>query len=597
MGAFTRIRPLLAGLALAVLLLPLAPRAETAPSAPAQQVRLQDPAGRSRTLGELTAGSKAVVVVFLGTECPIANGYAPLLSELAGRWKTRGVSLVGVNSNPDETPAAVSAQAKAYHLTFPVLKDPQQKLADALGARVTPEAFLLDSAGKVVYHGRIDDSYASRARKNAEAKSPDLERAVDAFLAGTPVAVSETRAIGCAIVRRTAAAPKTGAVTYYRDVAPVLQKRCQACHRPGQVAPFSLLTYKDARNWAAEIKEFTANRQMPPWLAEPGHGEFTDVRRLDDQEIRTLAQWVDGGAPAGDPKQAPPARQWEDQWALGKPDLVLKVPEPYTVPASGGDEFHVFVLPTGLTEDKQVVAVDFRPGNPRVVHHLVTFVDPSGKARKLDEADPGPGYSSGFGGIKVPEAVIHGVWAPGNLPRFLPEGVGRPLPKGADIAIQVHYHKTGKPERDQSEVALYFAKKPVTKRAVTAIVGPLSIDIPAGAASHEQTVQMTLPLPVHVLNIMPHMHLLGKSMTVTALLPDGTTKPMVRINAWDYRWQDSYRYKEPLALPARTKIEIRAVWDNSPGNPLNPNNPPRRVTFGEQTTDEMAFAIMEIVPG
>jgi hypothetical protein len=393
---------------------------------------------------------------------------------------------------------------------------------------------------------------------------------------------------------KPAAAP---AVTYHKDVEPLLQRRCQNCHRPGQVAPFSLLTYNDARKWAKDIKEYTGKRQMPPWLAEPGHGEFQDVRRLEDSELKTLADWADAGAPEGSPKDAPPAKQWTDAWMLGKPDLVLKVSDAYEVAADGNDEFHVFVLPTGLTEDQQVVAIDFKAGNPRVVHHIVSFVDTTGKARELDAKDPAPGYTSGPGGIKVAGASIQGVWAPGNLPRFLPDGVGRPLPKNSDIAIQVHYHKTGKVESDQTQMALYFAKKPVTKVAHTAIVGPFNIDIPPDATYHEQKASMTLPVAMQVLNIMPHMHLLGKDMKVTATLPDGTVKEMVWVKDWDYRWQDSYRYKEPLTLPPGTKVEIVVHYDNSTANPRNPSNPPKRVRFGEQTTDEMGFAIMEVVPG
>ncbi|MGV3720953.1 MAG: hypothetical protein ACO1SX_08580, partial [Actinomycetota bacterium] len=244
---------------------------------------------------------------------------------------------------------------------------------------------------------------------------------------------------------------------------------------------------------------------------------------------------------------------------------------------------------------RDVVAVDFLPGNPRVVHHVVSFVDRSGKARELDAKEPGPGYASGPGGIKVP-AIIQGVWAPGNLPRFLPSGVGRPLPKGADIVIQVHYHKTGKTEKDRTRVALYFAKEPVKQVASTTIVGPFNINIPPDAPRHEQRASMMLPVGVRVLNIMPHMHLLGKEMKVTATLPDGATRDMVWIKDWDYRWQDSYRYKEPLFLPQGTKIEIVAYYDNSSANPRNPSNPPKRVRFGEQTTDEMGFAIMEIIP-
>jgi peroxiredoxin len=559
------------------------------------EIPLQDPSGKTRSLAEFK-GRKALALIFLGTECPIANSYAPELSALAREYEPKGVQVLGINANPDETLSQIAAQAKSYKLSFPVLKDAKQALADRVGARVTPEAFVLDADRMVRYRGRIDDRYQTRT-KSGDAKVHDLRDALDAVLAGKAVQTAETRTYGCAIVRpeKTAA---VGKITYHRDVEPILQQRCQSCHRPGQVAPFSLLSYKDARSWGSEIKQFTGSRQMPPWLAEPGHGEFQDVRRLSDEEVGKVAQWVDGGMPEGNRKDAPPAREWSGEWMLGKPDLVLSASEEYEVAASGDDDFRVFVLPTGVTENKQVVAIDFRPGNSRVVHHVVSFVDTTGKGRELDAASPGPGFSSGPGGVGILGASIQGVWAPGNLPRFLPTGVGRPLPKNGDLLIQVHYHKTGKVERDKTEVALYFAKDdvPITVQARTAIFGPFRIDIPADAARHEERFSMTLPLPVKVLNIMPHMHLLGREMKVTATYPDGKTENLVWIKDWDYRWQDSYRYREPLRLPRGTKVEVVAYFDNTSANPRNPSNPPRRVRFGEQTTDEMAFAIMEVVP-
>jgi len=569
------------------------PAAYAGPKNKIEGIRLKDETGKVRTPAEFK-NRKAVVLIFLGTACPVANSYAESLSQLAKDYDTRGVQFLGVNANPDESLADVAKHAREFRLGFPVLKDDKQALANAVGAKVTPEAFILDPSRTVVYRGRIDDRYATRT-KSGEPKRFDLRNALDAVLTGKPVPVATTTALGCAIVRPEKTARKQTNITYHRNVAAILQNRCQGCHRPGQVAPFSLLTYRDARNWASEIKSFTGSRQMPPWLAEPGHGEFQDVRRLSDEELKTLSEWADAGAPEGNPKDAPPARQWSDAWMLGKPDLVLTPTEEFEVAASGDDIFQVFVLPTNLTEDRQVVAVDFLPGNPSVVHHVVSFVDRSGKARELDAKEPGPGYASGPGGIKVP-ALIQGVWAPGNLPRFLPPGVGRPLPKGADIVIQVHYHKTGKAEKDRTRVALYFAKEPVKQEAWTNIVGPFNIDIPPDAARHEQRATLTMPIGVRVLNIMPHMHLLGKEMKVTAILPDGTRRDMVWIKDWDYRWQDSYRYKEPLTLPAGTKIELVAYYDNTSANPRNPSNPPKRVRFGEQTTDEMAFAIMEIVP-
>lgn len=565
---------------------------EADPAARLAGVKLRDTAGKSRTLGDY-AGRKALAIVFLGTQCPLSNSYSSVLNDLARVLGERGGALVGVNSVRGEDIAEVKAHAKEYGLAFPVLKDEKQALADLLEARVTPEAFVLDERRAVRYRGRIDDQYATRTRKNARIRSHDLRDALDAVLAGKSPAAGETVALGCAIERsgrrRSAAGP-----TYYRDVAPILQERCQSCHRPGQVAPFALTSYAEARAWAPEIKAFTTSRQMPPWLAEPGHGEFADPRRLSDSEIQAIAGWADAGAPAGNPKDAPPAKQWPADWTLGQPDLVLEVAEPYEVGATGDDDFRVFVLPTNLMEDRYITAMDFRPGNARVVHHIVSFVDRARKGRELDAADPGPGYSSGPGGIRIPNAEIQGVWAPGNMPRFLPDGVGRLLPRNADIVIQVHYHRTGKTEVDRSRLGLYFARAPVSRIARTGLFGSLAIDIPPGAAEHEVKASGTLPAEMTILTVMPHMHLLGRSMHFTATLPDGTRKDLVWIRQWDYRWQDSYRYKEPLVLPKGTRWELIATYDNSSGNPLNPSDPPARVRFGEQTTDEMAFAIMEL---
>jgi peroxiredoxin len=553
--------------------------------------RLPANTGQNRSLADYR-DHKAVVLVFLGTQCPIANSYAEPLSQLAAKYDAKGVRFLGVNANPEEDLAAVRQHAQEYRLSFPVLKDEKQALAGQLAASVTPEAFVLDGERVVRYRGRIDDQYASRTRKNSRVKSRDLEAAIEAVLAGRPVPKAVTHALGCAIPRPEKSA-RTARVTYHKDVAPILQAACQGCHRPGQVAPFSLLTFADAKNWAQEIKVFAETRQMPPWKAEPGHGDFLDVRRLSDEQIATLSAWVEAGAPEGDRKDAPPAKEWTAEWMLGKPDLVLSMPEEFSVEATGDDVFRCFVLPTGLTEERDVVAVEIRPGNPRVVHHVLNFIDTSGRGRELDEKDPGAGYDSGPGGIGFFPAGGVGGWAPGNFPRYLPKGTGRRLPKGSDIVMQVHYHKTGKPEKDRTTVGLYFAKEPVEKQLRVWPLTNLFIDIPPGAARHEVKATMRVPQDVHAFAITPHMHLLGKEMKVWATLPDGTRKELVWIKDWDYRWQDSYRYREPVALPEGTRLDMVAYFDNSEGNPLNPSSPPKRVRFGEQTTDEMCFAFIE----
>lgn len=570
---------------------PAAPKAEVTVGSKIADVKLPDTTGKVRSLSEFQK-QKALVLVFVGTECPISNSYAELLSQLDAKFRPRGVQLLGVNSVLTEDQAAVAKHAKEFRLSFPVLKDTKQTLADAVGARVTPEAFVLDAGRVIRYRGRIDNIYASRTRKRNEASSRDLETAVDAVLSGKPVAVATTQAFGCSIARPELASSRAAAITYYKDIAPILQDRCQTCHRPNQVAPFSLLTAADAKSWASEIKQFTQNRQMPPWKAEPGHGEFEDVRRMSDADISTISKWVDAGAPEGDPKTGPAAKQWSDEWMLGKPDLVLKMAEPYQVAASGPDDFRCFVLPTNLTEDKQVVGIELRPGNARVVHHVINFLDQNGQARALDARDPAQGYNSGPGGIGFFPTGALGGWAPGNFPRWLPKGVGMTLPKGSDVVMQLHYHKTGKPEVDQTSVGIYFAKEPVEKELQTLPVTSLNIRIPPNEARHEVKASWPIPFDAHALTVTPHMHLLGKEMKVTYTLPDGTEKDLIWIKDWDYRWQDTYRFKEPVAIPKGSKVNMVAYFDNTTSNPLNPSNPPKEVRFGEQTTDEMCFAFL-----
>jgi peroxiredoxin len=593
----------IAGAAAAVSLVGLSQLNAAPKSAPAvvavgqklEGFKLKDATGKTRSLAEFK-DKKALVVVFLGTTCPISNSYAVPLSKLDASYQDKGVQVLGINANPDESAAEVGKHAEEFRLSFPVLKDAEQSLANRLAVKVTPEAFVLDQSRVLRYRGRLDDSYASRTKQKKDPDCGELKSAVDAILAGKQITTPVTSAFGCSLVRpEKTASSVTAKVTYHRDVAPILQERCQSCHRPGQVAPFSLLSYSDAKSWATEIKEFSATRQMPPWKAEPGHGEFRDVRRMTDAEIATLATWADTGAPEGDPKTGPVAKNWGDGWSLGKPDLVLTMPVDYPVAASGKDDFHCFVLPTGLTEDKDVVAVEVRPGNPRVLHHVLNFVDTSGRGRALDEKDPGPGYDSGPGGVGFLPSGAVGGWAPGNMPRFLPEGMGRSLPKNSDLVIQVHYHKTGKPEVDRTSIGLYFAKTPVKQRVQTFPLTNFLINIPAGEAHHTLSQSVTLPFASTAIAITPHMHLLGREMKVTATFPDGKVVPMVFIKDWDYRWQDTFVYKEPVLLPKGTKLDLTAYFDNSSANPLNPNNPPKRVTFGEQTTDEMCFAFIEYV--
>jgi hypothetical protein len=400
--------------------------------------------------------------------------------------------------------------------------------------------------------------------------------------------------MSCAVVLTAVAGSRAEEVTFNKHVAPILWKNCATCHRPGEVGPFSLLAYQDAAKRAKHLVAVTHDRRMPPWKAEPGHGEFLDERRLSDAELKTLAAWAATGAKEGDPKDLPAAPKFADGWQLGQPDLIFKVPEPFAVRADGRDIYQCFVIPTGLTEDRTVAAVEFRPGNRRVVHHALMFLDSSGAARKRDEQEPGPGYST-FGGVGILPTGSLGGWAPGATPVRLPEGIGRPLRKNSDLVLQIHYHPSGKPETDQSMVGVHFTKKPAERMATGIPLVQRALYIKAGDKRHKAAASFTLPVDVEVLGISPHMHLIGREMKVTAVLPDGKQQPMIWIRDWDFNWQGTYAYAKPVTLPKGTKLELEAYYDNSADNPKNPSDPPRPVRWGEQTTDEMCLCGLQVV--
>ena len=380
--------------------------------------------------------------------------------------------------------------------------------------------------------------------------------------------------------------------TYNRDIAPLLYENCAGCHRPGQVAPFSLLTYQDAAKRAAQIATVTAGRYMPPWKAELGYGHFQNERRLSDAQIALIREWASHGAPEGDPKQKPAPPEFASGWLAGKPDAVLTLPKPFEIPADGRDIFQCFVIPMDFGAQRYVKTVEFHPGNAKVVHHALFFLDISGEARRLAGESPGGGYPC-FGGPRIMPAGGLGGWAPGAIPHALPAGIGYVIEKGADLVIQLHYHPDGKPESDQSSIGLTFTEES-SKGLTNFTVGARRLDLAAGDAHYEVKEWGIIPQDVELIGITPHAHLLCKDMKVDAVYPDGRTESLIWIKDWDFNWQGQYRYVTSIELPKGTRIEMRYVYDNSENNPHNPSHPPRRVKFGEQTTDEMGFAFLQV---
>ena len=561
--------------------------------------------GKAATLAP-HAGKSATVVVFTSFDCPVSNSYVAQLNDLAKLHADKGVTVVLVCPT-DEKPTTVAKAASGFKLAIPVLLDQKKLLATALKAEVTPEAFVLDAEGKVLYRGRIDDGYSARLKKNATVSSHDLADAVAAVVAGKPVKTAQTKAVGCPIDFDVL--NKTGAVTFHKHVAPILNAQCVVCHRAGEVGPFALTTYAQAKRWASDIKEYTASRAMPPWMPTGGVA-MKGARKLSSEEIATLAAWADGGAPEGDIKDAPKPPEFGDGWRHGKPDLILGASDDFTLGPTGNDLFRCFVAPTGLKEDKWIAGYDVRAGNPRVVHHTLHFFDTSGQGRDLESAqkakdksrlvDIGPGYTSAMGVGFVPAPSKPGEspkfgglggWAPGQAPQFVPAGAGMLLPKGSDFIIQTHYHRDGKIGTDRTQVGLYFAKGPVEQPWQSLIVNGLKAweKIPAGKADYAARGSIYLHADAVLHNVLPHMHLLGKNVKVTMTQPGEKPVVLIEIPAWDYRWQETYWFAEPIRAKAGTRLDVVATFDNSAKNPNNPTKPPRDVPYGEETTDEMLF--------
>lgn len=532
--------------------------------------------------------AKPLVLVFLATECPIANGYVPTLNALYKKRKLeQGVTFYGVISDRYITRAEAAKHSKTYKIQFPTLFDASGELAEQFKPTHTPEAFVIDPHGKTVYRGRIDNTWVELGSRRRKTSQHELAEAIRAVARGEKVAVKYRKPVGCLFESPSPISNKKEAVTYSRDIAPILNAACVQCHRKGEVAPFALDSFRDAKKRAKQLARVTQSGFMPPWKPKAGIGHFRGERRLTKPQIALIKRWANSGATEGDKRDLPPSPKFNDGWKLGKPDLILKVPKAFKVPAGGPDLFRNFVIPLKNKNPKFVVAAEFRPGNRRVVHHAVLYLDNSRIARLRDKLDPLPGYGS-FGGPGFVPAGDVGGWAPGYEAKQLSAGHARYVPKNSDLVVQVHYHPSGKEESDQSEVGLYFTDKPKNIAAVLT-VGDLKFTIPPGKKRYHIEKSYQLPSKATLLAITPHMHVLGKAMKVTAKLPGGKVQPLIEVDDWNFDWQDQYFYKKPITLPKGTVLKVQAWYDNSSDNPLNPHSPPKPVRFGDSSTEEMMF--------
>jgi hypothetical protein len=416
-------------------------------------------------------------------------------------------------------------------------------------------------------------------------------------------------------------------VTFTKDVMPLLQKHCQECHRPGQIAPMSLLSFEEVRPWAESIRENVSKGTMPPWHADPHYGTFANDRRLTDAEIATLVGWAEAGAPEGDPADLPPPLAFTEGWSIGEPDVVLAMQEEYEVPAEGADEYIYFSIPTNFDTDRYVEAVEILPGNAEVVHHVLAYVQPGGTGTlsraQVDRYNKAVGLPFFFGegdairvradapvhdnGCSVPNggAALGGDMTSGRrklLATFVPgargdrwtEGRGKVIPAGSELLLQVHYNKTGEVERDRTSVGLVLSEGPLKHVVESQWVQNYYFRIPPGASSHEVTGCYTFERDVEFLAYFPHMHVRGKDMTIKAIYENGLAEILLSVPSYDFNWQTTYSLKEPKTIPKGTRILVTAHFDNSPGNAFNPD-PKSEVRWGDPTTDEMMIGGIDFV--
>ena len=533
----------------------------------AVEFRLQDHRGAWHSLDE-AKGARVVVLAFVGAECPLARAYAPKLAELAGAYRDRGVAFYGVDSNDQDGPGAIERFAREHAITFPILKDVGHPLADRLGAERTPEVFVLDEGRAVRYRGRIDDQYALGVHRAAPT-TRELAGAIDALLAGQAPPKARGPVSGC-LIGRSAKPAEPGPVTYAKDVAPILQTRCVSCHKPGEIAPFALTDYRQAAGWSAMIAEVVHEGRMPPWHASPDHGRFANDARLTPLEKKVVADWFAGGAPQGNPADSPPSAPSVEGWRIPSPDLVVAMPQPAEIPAEGSIPYQHVVVDPKLTKDVWVRASQVRPGNPSVLHHLVVYVLPPGAK-----------------GINDTGGDFLAAYAPGMPPRILPQGVARRIPAGSKLLLQIHYTPNGTRTTDLSQVGLTYADPSTVRQELkSALAVDFRLAIPPGAADYRSAAKVRFDQSAVLHSLMPHMHLRGKAMRFEARYPDGRREILLDVPRYEFDWQNLYVLAEPKPMPEGTVIRCEARFDNSAANLNNPD-PTRRVTFGEQTEDEM----------
>ena len=548
---------------------------------------LRDVRGNQRWFGEFK-DYKAFAVVFMAADCPLSNLYLPRLKEMEQRYRTQQVKFIGVYPNRSETLLDVAAHAEDREVPFLVVKDFGLQLANELGIDRTPQIAVLDGDMVLRYRGRIDDQYSVASRKQ-EPTSEDLVAALDALVAGEEVAVPETLGDGCLLERETSF-PQLEGITYSKHVAPILQRRCQTCHRPGQIGPFPLMNYSDAARRRTMIGEVIEQRRMPPWHADPRYGEFENDRSMPEDEVATIVSWLEAGAPRGNPADLPEPIEWKSDFQIENPDAIFYLPEEIAVPADGIVDYMYFEFDPGFTEDVWVIEGEIHPDAAEVVHHAIVNVLTPLTPEQI-AAQEAAAEQARTEGRRVPrvrrfasKTLVN--WVPGQQNKLEPPGTALKMPAGATFRWEIHYTPNGVAHTDRTSVAMRFAKEPPERESRYSTMANLRIKIPPDAPHHLERHSFRFRRDGHLVSVRPHMHLRGKSARYEVTYPDGRTETVLSVPNWDFNWQTEYFFKEPLAMPEGSEIHVIAHWDNSDNNPANPDRM-QEITYGLQTMDEM----------
>ncbi len=545
--------------------------------------------GKACQLADFTKG-KATVIACVSSSCPVGKRYFPTLAAMEKEYGAKGVTFLLVETTKTDTDLRAALDAAGVKAVC--VRDPQKTLLKTFGATASTDCFVLDARRTLHYRGAIDDQYGLGYSLEAP-RTRLLALALDAILAGREPAIAATEAPGCALDLGDAKPVTAGSVTFHNRISRLLQQNCQECHRSGGVAPFPLITPDDVTEHAGMIRKMVDRRLMPPWFAASvagaTHSPWANDRSLAERDRADLLAWLGAGRPLGEEKDAPLPRVWPaEEWSIGQPDAIFQIPSPVSVPATGTMPYQVIRVPTNFTETKYVSAIEVLPTARDVVHHVLIFADKTrfGALRQVLQR----GQIRNEGGEE--EGGFFAIYVPGNNKLIYPEGFGKAVPAGATLRFQIHYTPNGKATQDQVRVGLKFCQTPPQNVVLNAGIANRRFSIPPNEANYEVTARLPVPNDVKLLAFLPHMHLRGKAWRYDVILPDGTTKTMLDVPRYDFNWQLLYRYAEPYTLPAGSVIQATAVFDNSTGNPANPDAT-KAVRWGPQTFDEMMLGYVE----